>query len=208
MNLSRLPLVILTIVGTVHAFAPTSHGAASYQGTVVDAETNAPLEGAVVVVIWYKKPLITMDGPLYFHNAKEVLTDANGTFSVDAAPGINWNPFTRVMKDPNISRIDPDNPGIYPVIVIFKPGYGPFPDAHVKPPSESETKRVMLKGGAVVALPKLKTREELVRFADMCCGVYDEVVPTERIHNLLRLINDQRESLGLKPIGPVERQKP
>ena len=204
----RWLFVILALGWGVHAFAAASYGAATYRGTVIDAETKAPLEGAVVVVIWYKKPLITMDGPLYFHNAKEVLTDAEGKFSVDASPGINWNPLTRVMKDPNIYRIDPDDPGIYPVVVIFKPGYGPFPDAQVSPPSDREAKQAMLRDGAVVELPRLKTRKELIKFADLCCGIYSEMVPAQRISNLLRLINTQRNTLGLGYIGPVEQGRP
>ena len=203
-NLWKALLVVLLPVWGVHAVASASYGAAAYHGRVIDAETKAPVEGAVVTVIWYKKPLITMDGPLYFHNAKEVLTDSNGAFSVDASPGINWNPFTRRMTDPNLGRTDPDDPGIYPTIVIFKPGYGPFPGAQVAPSSEAEAKRAMLREGAVVELPELKTRKDQIRFADMCCGVYDEIVPPQRIRNLLRLINIQRENLGLDPIGPAE----
>lgn len=195
MNIHRLLVVILTLGWGVHALAPSSYGAEAYRGTVIDAETKAPLEGAVVVVIWYKKPLISMDGPQYFHKATEALTDAEGKFAVDASPGMNWNPFRRVLKDPEI----------YPDITIFMPGYGPFPEAQVSPASETEAKQAMLGEGAVVELPKLKTREDLVRSANIpCCGV-SAFVPSQRIPNLLRLVNVQRNSLGLGPVGPVEQ---
>ena len=41
--------------------------------SVVDEETGKLLEGAVVVVIWHKKPMVSMDAPEYFHDAKEAL---------------------------------------------------------------------------------------------------------------------------------------
>lgn len=188
MNIHRLLVVILTLGWGVHALAPSSYGAEAYRGTVIDAETKAPLEGAVVVVIWYKKPLITMDGPQYFHKATEALTDAEGKFSVDASPGMNWNPFRRVLKDPEI----------YPAVVIYKPGYGPFPEAQVSPTSETEAKQAMLRDGAVVELRTLKTKNELRRFTGPASMVGVSIAPQDRIPNLMRLINVQRRSLGLE----------
>jgi len=79
---------------------------------VVDAETNERLAGVVVVVLWQKKPIICMDCPLYFHNVKEDVTDVNGGFYIDASPGINFNPFTRVVDPPSV--------------IAYKPGYVPL----------------------------------------------------------------------------------
>lgn len=197
MRIFKTVLFFLMLGLGVQALAPSSYGAATYKGTVIDAETKAPIEGAVVVVIWYKKPLITMDGPQYFHKATEALTDAEGKFAVDASPGMNWNPFRRVLK----------NPEIYPAIAIFKPGYGPFPEAQVSPKSVTEAKEFMLKGGVVVELPRLKTEEELIRFTDIpCCGIHLDDVTIRHIPNLLRLINAQGKSLGLGYMGPEEQR--
>jgi len=200
--------LLLAFCCVAQAAVASAYGAPTYKGMVVDAETKAPIEGAVVVVVWYKKPLITMNGPLYFHNAKEVLTDSKGGFSLSAFPGINWNPFTRLMKDPNISRTYPDDPGIYPVIAIFSPGYGPFPEAQVKPPSEVETKRAMLKEGIVVELPKLETKEELQKYTnsdDIGFSICHSTsrfycVPADRIANFIRLLNVHRGMIGLDPL--------
>jgi hypothetical protein len=151
---------------------------------VVDAETGEPIESAVVVVVWHKKPHITMDGPQYFHEAREVLTDAEGKFSVGASPGINWDPFTYVMEDPSIA--------------IFKPGYGPFPTGHVKETSIEETEKALLEVGAIVKLPRLKTQDELRKFTSPG-HMLISVEENERIPKLMRLINIQRKHLGLQP---------
>jgi hypothetical protein len=148
---------------------------------VVDEETGKPLEEAVVTVIWYRAPLVYMDLARRFQSAQETLTDADGKFSLEAAPGIDWNPFTYVLKEPDI--------------VIFKPVYGPLADGFVR-----KTNTIMptmaLRHGAVVKLSKLKTREEQREFGDF----WTTGIPRKYLPVLTRLINIQRQSLGLKPI--------
>ena len=128
-----------------------------------------------------------MDGPEYFHQAKEVLTDAEGKFSVNASPGIDWDPFTFVLKDPSIA--------------IFKPGYAPFPVGHLKETSIKQTEKALLEIGAVIKLPRLKTKEEMRKFTTPGDMWISTIVPYERIPNLIRLINIQSKNLGLQPIG-------
>lgn len=180
----RLGLFLASIMAIVWAFGTVPFVSAEmYHGKVVDAETEQPLEGSVVVVVWYKKPLISMDGPTYFHDAKEVLTDAKGEFSLDGSPAIDWNPFTYLLKQPDI--------------VIYKPGYGPLTGAY---PRSLQNIQESLKKGAVVKLPRLKTGEEQVRFADISpLGLTP--APFERIPLLIQLINVQRKILGFEPIG-------
>src|SRR6059058_3393157 len=74
-----------------------------YHGTVVDDETGRPLEGAVVAVIWCKRPIIGMDRPYYFHNAHEAVTDRQGRFSITAFAGIDWSPTTMTESSPEIA---------------------------------------------------------------------------------------------------------
>jgi hypothetical protein len=192
---SRFSCLLSILLGAVPTLALTGCGEATYHGTVVDAETKAPLEGAVVAVIWHRKPLVTMNGPQYFHRAREVLTDAEGKFAVNAAPGIDWFPFTYVVREPRV--------------VIFKPGYGPFPVAQVSPRVVMrfgeqhqldlvELNRELLKG-AVVALPKLKTAEELREFSNTGALLISALIPDERIPNVIRLLNVHRKELGLPP---------
>ena len=191
MRLTRFALFVLILGVGLLSLAPASYGGAAYHGTVVDSGTKAPLQGAVVVVVWHRKPIVTMDGPQYFHRAVEALTDAVGKFSVDASPGIDWNPFTYVVKEPRIA--------------IFKPGYGPFPVAHVSPRSVKELEEALLREGALIELPRLKTKEELLKFTSPG-DLWIWVDRDERIPHLMRLINIQRRGLGLQPYpGAFER---
>ena len=59
-------------------------------------------------LIWDTKSLLQMDGGTEFHNAEEVVTDANGKFEISAAPAY--------LIDP-LRRID------YPTALVTKPGY-------------------------------------------------------------------------------------
>lgn len=54
----------------------------------------------MVVVLWFKTPIVAMERPQYFHKATEVLTDAQGKFSIDASPGLNLNPFMFLLEEP------------------------------------------------------------------------------------------------------------
>jgi hypothetical protein len=212
-NICKLLLATLVLGFGGYCVAPSSYAAETYRGTVIDAETKAPLEGAVVVVIWYSKPLITMDGPQYFHKATEALTDAEGKFTVDGSPGMNWNPFRRVLKDPKI----------YPKIIIFNPSYGPFPTANLSSISEENSysegvhkanalmgafSEGIVKDGAVVELTRLKTADALKRYKDsddvgfsVCHSASRfHCVPPDQISNFLRLINAHRQAIGLDPL--------
>ncbi len=205
----RFLLFVLTLLSGC-SVSELSTLRSAYHGNVIDAETKEPLERAVVVVAWFKKPLVTMDGPQYYHNARETLTDVEGKFSVDSSPGVNLNPFTRLVEQPRI--------------MIFKPGYGPFPWAHVNPNfitrfghqhqlNIPELHQELL-NGAIIELPRLKTKAELSRYTGTQEISYclpreqsSHCVPLERIPNLMRLINIQRKNLGLQPLPEPGKNK-
>ena len=176
-----LPLMILL------SFSWTSlTWAKTYHGQVVDEETGKPLEGAAVVVIWHKKPIVSMDAPEYFHDARETLTDGEGKFTLDASPAIDWNPFT-VIKDPNI--------------VIFQPGYEPF--ARLRTLTRQgfrgfEDVDTAFQKGAVIKLPKLKNKDELRKFSSGGSLGISGDVPFVKVPNLVRLLNVQGKMAGLK----------
>jgi hypothetical protein len=179
------PILLLTLIMVFSVLVPvgklTLASAAPYHGQVVDAETGKPIEGAVVVVEWHKKPRIAMGGINYFHNARETLTDAEGKFSLDSSPGIDWNPFTFILS---------------PRIITFYPGYRPFTPAH---PGDIGMKEggldeiaVAFEGGVLVRLRKLKNTEE-ARSVSM--GLI--LAPWAYVPNLMRSINVQRKMAGL-----------
>ncbi len=165
----------------------SSSWAKTYHGTVVDEETGKPLEGAVIVVIWHKKPMISMDAPEYFHDAKETLTDSEGRFRLDASPAIDWNPFT-VINEPNV--------------VIFQPGYEPFALLRTLTRHGFHTFEDVdnaFQKAVVIKLSELKSRDELRKFGDASILGIGPDVPFEKVPNFLKLINDQRKMAGLPP---------
>lgn len=165
--------------------------AETYRGKVVDAQTGEPLEGAVIAIVWYKKPVITMNGPQYFHSAKEGFTDSNGEFSVDGSPGIDWNPLTYIKERPYIA--------------IFKPGYGPFPTGYFRERPTQEIEKALVEEGAVIRMPALRTEQEKTQYGSPTAMRIPPDIPYEEIPNLIRLINVHRKSLGFSPIGkPIQ----
>ena len=76
-----------------------------FEGRVVDAETQEPIEGAVVFVRWNKRH---MGSRSTFYEAAEVLTDADGEFYIPKK--WSWNPWTNWVLDSSV--------------IIFKAGYG------------------------------------------------------------------------------------
>jgi len=83
-----------------------------FRGRVIDAETKAPIEGAVVVVLYWKSYLIRIVGShSAILNARETLTDKNGDFYFPSCMG--FIPF---------SRQEPAQ------FIIYKPGYMKGPE--------------------------------------------------------------------------------
>lgn len=163
-------------------YEPRSVEAATYSGKVVDAETGEPLKGAVIAVIWHKKAILSMNGGWSFHNAKETLTDAEGRFSLDASEGINWNPLTIVQL---------------PAVIIFQPGYGPLSPSTPRGYRDIVEMIEALEKGALIKLPKLSTKDELLRFSNLGPHVLS-YVPHQSIPNYVRLVNAQRKNLGIQ----------
>lgn len=187
-------VVVLVAVLSLGFVSPGLVCAKTYHGQLVDAETGEPLEGAVVVVVWHTEPRIAMDPPEYFHDAKEALTDAQGKFRLEASPAINWNPFMAI-KDPNI--------------VIFKPGYEPF--ALLRTLTRQGFKSFedvdqAFRKGTTIKLPKLKTREEMLKFAYTGALGFGPA-PYEKISNLMRAMNIHRKTLGLDPYQQFESER-
>lgn len=182
MRAIRWAVLIVVLIWTLDLLAQA--WGAAYKGVVVEAETSRPIEGAVVIVVWWKKPFITMNGPQYPHKVKEEQTGAEGTFSIDASPGIDWNPFTYVLREPTVA--------------IYYPGYMPFPRAHGAIGIDQTIDAMLTKEGAVVKLPRLKTREELLEFVDPS-SINLGSLPNYRMPKLIRLINGQRQRFGLAP---------
>ena len=81
-----------------------------YEGRVIDAETNQPIQGAVVSGTWYKQAATPAGSVSTYYDSYEMLTDKNGEFHI---PGKGLLVLTEI-RDMNFS--------------IFKAGYEQFPE--------------------------------------------------------------------------------
>ncbi len=151
----------------------------TYRGQVIDAETKEPLVGAVVLAIWYREaPGLGGHGPAEdYHDALEVLTDAQGEFTVPAKTHLTA-----------IGKIRE------PELVIYYPGYGYYNGFQVRP-TDKEIIAAYKQRFFHVELRKLKTREEKLRNLD----ARPARVPIEKMLNLTKLLNVEATSLGLSP---------
>lgn len=90
----------------------------AFTGRVIDAETKEPIEGAVVVAVYEKE---TASFPEHYSttiDVRETLTDKDGMFVIPS--------YTTIIQPLSV-----ENPTRF---IIFKPGYGSFPDYRVSPP--------------------------------------------------------------------------
>lgn len=160
-------------------------GHGPYRGRVVDAETGAPLAGAVVVATWLREEVrLGLHLTTVRHAVRETVTDANGEF-VLSAEDIEKNAPPKTRR---------------PYFVIFSPGYGASP-------SPAFAARGFIRGafegaGATIGLPPLKTREERLANLRRIDPFGLSANPFKEIPHLMDLMNREAVSLGLQPCLP------
>jgi hypothetical protein len=134
LGMGSLMLVFLTAVGPctiTHKFGP-------YHGQVVEDVTGEPIEGALVLMVFFTEMYTPGGFTTHFVEALETTTDAKGEFSI---PAFRAWAFRVPHKWDDIAPV-----------TIFKPGYGAY-DMRYMPQDEHVT----------IRLPRLKTREERLR---------------------------------------------
>jgi len=175
-------VVVLLLVASWGLFNRLLAGG-PYKGRVIDAETKKPLEGAVVLAVWQRVSAGVVQKAYGFLDAEEVLTDSNGRFVVGKDAPASWIPGTWVHG---------------PDITIFYPGYGFYPRYHASPPmplgGTEMLLKLMEKEELVIELPLLKTRKERLQVQD---GVLSSRIPDGKMPDLIRLVNLERQRLGL-----------
>lgn len=148
-------LIILAIFSMSFIFTPHAH--AEFKGKVVDAVTGKPIEGAVVLMYWYRICLHHFATEEFF-DAEETLADHSGMFEIKGHK-VNWNPLCRI-----------DTPHFY----IYKAGYKAIDLAWVIPVFKKGYMKEYLffEGDLVVfKLKKPKTRMERI-FARSTRGTF------------------------------------
>lgn len=170
-------VVILLVTGCGHLV----YSSGPYRGWVLDAETKEPLVGAAVLMILYKQVPVGGHMPEAFVDAVEVLTDVEGEFTISRQ--------THAILFGWLLR---------PTLVAYYPGYAPYPSLHARPQGRDVTIAYEQKVFSV-ELPRSKTREERVEHAGV--PIYAGGVPEEKMPNLIHLVNNELNDLGLQPIG-------
>jgi hypothetical protein len=204
--LATMIIIFISFCFTVPSFAGwlISHKQ-EYCGKIIDAETKEPIEGVVVVALYYVHAIIGGPGgpDRRFIHAKEALTDENGEFVIPS--------YTTLMS-PNAFDLDPD-------FVIYKAGYASFPEfrnqifpfqycgpaysflgenvgKNKEYKKDSETVTVTF---GVAELPKLNTKEERIR-ATHSMNEEEDQTPL-----LLNAVNEELKRFGLGIVGPFGR---
>jgi hypothetical protein len=152
-----------------------------YRGQVVDAETQAPLAGAVVVVHWLLDRVYPFHSVAENYAVREVVTDAEGRFFLDVRDVEEGAP-KRTRR---------------PSFFVFLPGYGSYPKKHVSP--RGFTGGIFEREGAVVGLPRLVDREQRRQHLFLFSHGDFSNTPFKDLPELMNRINAERSAIGLEP---------
>lgn len=192
----RLPLLILGMLLVLAAPVP-SWAAGPWQALVVDAGTQAPLEGVAVLARWHRRakghPAIGLGGT-GFHSAVEALSGSDGRFRI---------PERTLFNPPLFFPIEG------PEIALFKAGYGGWkfrgtardltgPDVviEMRPLVTDAERRSYLEG----RWPRAD-RQALIAWQSGESPANPSDVPYEEAVRYEAAINAARAALGLRPIG-------
>lgn len=181
-NVRPLLLGALALTLTSACAGHVVYASGPYRGRVIDTETQQPLVGAVVLAIWHREVPVAPHGPAVdYHDSLELLTDTNGEFTVPEKTH-----FTLIGK-----IREPD-------FVIYYPGYAPYPSVRARPQGK-EVSAAYEQRVFSVELMRLKTPEERrSNVRDMPVSI--SRVPDDKMPTLARLVNKERQDLGLQPI--------
>jgi len=158
-----------------------------YRGQVIDADTKAPLAGAVVVAMWTRDRVYPLHSVNERYAVREVLTDADGRFVLDA----------KDVEEGAPSRTR------HPEFRIFTPGYGAFPRYQRSP--RGFTGGIFWGSGAIVELPPLESRQDRIDNLYTVVPHNFSPSPFDEIPLLTRAFNAERLALGFEPLSAPKR---
>ena len=155
-----------------------------YRGQVIDAETKAPLAGAVVVALWWRNRVYPFHSVAEHYAVRETVTDAEGRFLLDAKDVEEGAPRRTY----------------HPEFLIFQPGYGSYPKKYVSP--RGFTGGIFERPDTVVELPRLADREDRRKHLWLFGPHSYSDKPFRDLPELMRRINTERIAIGLEPYSP------
>jgi hypothetical protein len=152
-----------------------------YRGQVVDAETKAPLAGAVVVARWLRDRVYPFHSVAENYAVRETVTDRDGRFVLDAKDVEEGAP-RRTRR---------------PEFLVFIPGYGRYPGSQVAP--KGFAGGIFEQQETIVELPRLENREERRKHLRSFGPHSYSDRPVRDLPELMRSINAERIAVGLEP---------
>jgi hypothetical protein len=153
----------------------------SFEGKVVDAETKQPVEGAAVLAVYYKVGATIAGSVTHAVDAQETLTGPDGQFKIPSKAGTSDDYHGKLQCN----------------LIIFKPGYGVFPD-HTLSNAVGENKSWPTPEKYIVyEIPKLKTKEERDKNLNFSISFG---IPDSKKKLFKSLINEERMNLGYSPL--------
>jgi hypothetical protein len=158
-----------------------------YRGQVIDADTKAPLVGAIVVAMWTRDRVYPFHSVNERYAVRETVTGPDGSFVLDAKD-IEEGAPRRTLK---------------PDFTIFLPGYGSFPRYQKAPTGFLGD--LFEREGTTVHLPRLETRSDRVDTLRSVDPYSMTDNPFNEIPRHTELFNRERSALGLEPY-PASRR--
>jgi hypothetical protein len=186
-NNASVSLVLGLVLSLAAGCGHLVYSSGPYSGQVVDAETGRPVAGAAVVAIWTREMPVGPEVTEGDWDVYEILSDANGEFTIPHRT--HFTPFGWILE-PTITVYYPS----------YAPGYAGFYSRDVpvadRPPRDPRD-RDRPENYVTIPLKHLTTREARISKAGRPIGTL--TLPWEKVPNLMRLINEELEQLGLQP---------
>jgi len=163
------------------------HHRGPYRGQVLDAQTKAPLAGAVVVALWWRDRVYPLQTNSEHYAVREVITDSEGHFAMEVRD-IEEGAPRRTRK---------------PEFLVFVPGYGAFPHGNTSP--KGFIAELFYGAGGTVELPSLTSREERLENLSSADPHRFSETPHKDLPWLVKAVDEERVALGLRPYPTPEK---
>jgi len=159
-----------------------------FQGKVIDADTKETISEAVVLAAYYLTSFSVAGGISSIVDGQENVTDEKGEFRLSRKR--SWFVLLRGYPEGTL--------------VIFKPGYGVFPN-HKRSEAVGVNKSWPPPNKYIVyEIPKLKTNSE--RRSNLPGAFSFKEISYEKQKTYIDAINEERKNLGLNPY-PVPQKE-
>jgi hypothetical protein len=160
---------------------------APFEGQVVDAETKEPIEGAVVLGLYYYETYTIAGSNSHLKDGQETLTDKNGEFKLPRTR--RWFVLNRGYPEGTLE--------------IFKPGYGTL--WHKRANAVDDNKSWPTPGKYIVyEIPKLKTIRE--RKSNLPGAFSFSQISYVNQKLFINAINEESINIGMSPY-PIPKKE-